>query len=90
MDHHHGPVGAALQSLGYVLRIERAAPFDLNRVDRRAEGFGNRDEAVAELAGDDDEDRIAGAENVDKRCFHHRRSGAGEDQNVMRRAEDRL
>ena len=90
MDHHHGAVGAMLQTLGHALRIERAAPFDIDRVDRRAERFGDRDEAVAELAGDDDEDRIAGAENVGEGRFHHRRSGAGEGQNVMRRAEDRL
>src|SRR4029079_4037227 len=48
------------------------------------------DEALAELAGDDDENRIAGAQDVGESRFHHRRAGAGEGQNVMRRAEDRL
>ena len=90
MDHHHGAIGAMLQTLGHALRIERAAPFDIDRVDRRAERLSDRDEALAELAGDDDEDRIAGAENVGEGRLHHRRSGAGEDQNVMRRTEDRL
>jgi hypothetical protein len=66
------------------------APFDIDRVDRRAERFSDRDEAVAELAGDNDEDRIAGAENIYEGRFHHRSSGTGKDQDVMRRAEDRL
>ena len=56
----------------------------------RAERLGDRDEAFAELAGDDDKDRIAGAQDVDQRRFHHRRAGAGEGQHVMRGAEDRL
>ena len=90
MHHHHGAVGALPQTIGHALRIERAAPFDIDGVDLCAERLGDRDEAFAELAGDDDKDRISGAQDVDERRLHHRRAGAGGDQHIICRAEDRL
>ncbi len=57
-------------------------------VDLAAEGLGDAGPALAELAGGEDEDAVAGRGEVGDGGFHGSGAGAGEDEDVVGGADE--
>ncbi len=89
--HEHGlGVPVLLNGAGHFLGGDGGAPFLLDFSDLEASHLGDLAPALAELAGVDHDDRVAGVEEAVDGGGHGAGSGAGERQHGLGRAEEQL
>ena len=82
--------GVGMQSGLDLFEIEGFAVGGGDQVDLAAEGLGQGDPALAEFAGGEDQDAVAGRGEVGDRGFHGAGAGAGEEQDVILGADELL
>ncbi len=71
-------------------RIEGVTVGSGEEIDLAAKGLGESDPALAEFAGREDEDAVAGRGEITDGGFHGAGSGAGEDDDVVLGADEQL
>ena len=87
---HEDGADLGLEGLPYVREVEGLAVGRGDQLDLAAEGLGQVAPALAEFAGGQDQDAVAGRGEVRDGGFHGAGAGAGEQEHVVLRADEDL